>query len=240
VDVAASGREALAQIARESYTVVFMDCEMPEMDGFEVTRLIREREAANGRHLRIVAMTAHAMAGDRERCLSAGMDDYLTKPIHEAAIWQALAGALPQAAPPPAAGPASAPAATGAGDGPVDGSALVALARGDVAFLAEIAKSFREDAPARLDEIRIAIDAGDTAQLSRAAHGLTGALQTLRATRGSDLSQSFECLCRSEQLATEDGRRCAERLYADLAAEVARIDAALGAIATTSGNESRP
>jgi two-component system sensor histidine kinase/response regulator len=88
-EVAASGKEALVKIAALSYDLVFMDCEMPEMDGYEATRRIRNGEGT-GRHLPIVAMTAHALAGDREKCLAAGMDDYVTKPLHVATLSKAL------------------------------------------------------------------------------------------------------------------------------------------------------
>jgi signal transduction histidine kinase/CheY-like chemotaxis protein len=81
VTVAANGKEALAAIEKDSFDVVFMDVQMPEMDGFEATERIRANEKASGNHLPVIAMTAHAMSGDKERCLQAGMDDYLTKPI---------------------------------------------------------------------------------------------------------------------------------------------------------------
>jgi signal transduction histidine kinase/ligand-binding sensor domain-containing protein/CheY-like chemotaxis protein len=90
VTVAQNGNEVLAQLEHSSFDVVFMDVQMPEMDGLTATRKIREREAETGRHILIVAMTAHAMKDDRERCLEAGMDDYLAKPINATELYKIL------------------------------------------------------------------------------------------------------------------------------------------------------
>jgi two-component system, sensor histidine kinase and response regulator len=81
VVVASNGQEAVKALERESFDVVFMDVQMPEMDGLEATAAIREKERASGAHQPIIALTAHAMKGDREKCLAGGMDGYLTKPI---------------------------------------------------------------------------------------------------------------------------------------------------------------
>jgi two-component system, sensor histidine kinase len=89
VECAVDGRQALELAARQSYDGIFMDCQMPEMDGYEATAELRRREDP-ARRTRIVAMTAHAMAGERERCLAAGMDDFLTKPIDKHALRAAV------------------------------------------------------------------------------------------------------------------------------------------------------
>jgi two-component system sensor histidine kinase/response regulator len=90
VSLAATGREAVDLVGREPFDLVLMDVQMPEMDGFAATAAIREAEAGSGRHLTIIAMTAHSMAGDRERCLAAGMDGYLSKPIRSGDLYALL------------------------------------------------------------------------------------------------------------------------------------------------------
>ena len=97
VDVVADGRQALAALAARQYDLVLMDCQMPEMDGYEATRAIRAEEAAafSGARACIIALTAHAMEGDRALCLAAGMDDYLTKPFKLEALQEMLARWLP-------------------------------------------------------------------------------------------------------------------------------------------------
>jgi CheY-like chemotaxis protein len=87
---AGSGAEALGALLEDEFAVVILDVQMPDMDGFEATAAIRNWERATGHHVRIVAMTAHAMKGDKERCLAAGMDGYLSKPIDQRALYAAV------------------------------------------------------------------------------------------------------------------------------------------------------
>jgi CheY-like chemotaxis protein len=90
VAVAGNGRQALAALEKEEFELVLMDVQMPEMDGFEATTAIREREQSSGRHIPIIAMTAHALKGDKERCLSAGMDAYTSKPIRPSELFATI------------------------------------------------------------------------------------------------------------------------------------------------------
>ena len=91
MDVAANGVEALKMMEALPYDAVFMDCQMPEMDGFDATMEIRRREKENGGHIPIIAMTASVMQGDRERCLESGMDDYIAKPVQPEEVKASLA-----------------------------------------------------------------------------------------------------------------------------------------------------
>jgi CheY-like chemotaxis protein len=96
VTLAANGEEALAKWRAAHFDLVLMDVQMPEMDGFKVTYCMREEESVTGDHVPIIALTAHAMSGDRERCLEAGMDDYVAKPVTTASLAQAIAAYSPR------------------------------------------------------------------------------------------------------------------------------------------------
>jgi two-component system sensor histidine kinase/response regulator len=95
-----NGKDAVDRVSHEDFDLVLMDVQMPVMDGFEATALIRQWELETGRHLPIVAMTAHALKGDRERCLAAGMDGYVSKPIQTEDLFEAMTAAVGDAPPP--------------------------------------------------------------------------------------------------------------------------------------------
>jgi len=193
VTVVANGMEALTAIAhRGPFDVALMDVQMPVMDGLDATRHIRERERVTGGHLRIVAMTAHAMKGDRERFVVCGMDAYLAKPIDPRSLFEAIetsAGAPgPRADAPLAARPA------------LDAEDLRRRLGNDEALLAEVIRLFVEDCPARVAAITDAIDARDVSRLRAEAHALKGSAGTLAACRVRDIAQTLETIAVSQDL----------------------------------------
>jgi CheY-like chemotaxis protein len=196
VDVAQNGLEALEALERNRYAAVLMDVQMPRMDGHEATAEIRrrEREAAGGRHIPIIAMTANAMQGDREKALTAGMDDYLAKPVRQESLEEVLGrwtsredGALPDDGVPEAP-------ETPAENGSVLDPEVLANLRdlGDAELLAELAGMFFDDASSRLEELRGAIGAGDAAGVERVAHTLKGSSGNMGATRMSAICAELQ------------------------------------------------
>jgi len=182
VTVASDGYEALEQLERETFDVVLMDLQMPVMGGLEAALAIRERERATGGHVRIIAMTAHAMASDRERCLAAGMDGYLSKPVDPAALFAMVEQRASAVEAPPAA----------AGHQTFNEADLLDRLSGDRALMAEVIRLFLEDLPARRAAIDAAVTAGDAIALRAAAHGLRGASATVTATALADAAWALE------------------------------------------------
>jgi CheY-like chemotaxis protein len=182
-DVAGNGIEALDALERQRYDLLLSDVQMPEMDGLEATRRIIERWP-EGERPWIVAMTAEAMSGDRERCLEAGMNDYLTKPIRVDELVAAI-----RRTPVARAMPAS------TANGTIDPAVLARLADGvggDAAFVSELIDQFRADASELLGGARAALATGDVDGLRRAAHTLKSNAATFGAVTLADRSRALE------------------------------------------------
>jgi PAS domain S-box-containing protein len=196
VEVANNGEEALMAFDRARFDLVLMDVQMPKMDGFETTGAIRDKEAIQGGRIPIIAVTAHAMKGDREKCLAAGMDDYITKPLRFAE----LAGLLkrysggerierPRESP-----RASSPAVV------FDSQGVLERVQGDRKLLAELLNLFSEEYPQRQAELRKALEARDTKLLERAAHSLRGSAGNLGAAATASAAAALEQFARDGDL----------------------------------------
>jgi CheY-like chemotaxis protein len=179
VTLAATGREALAaweNAGIPGFDVVLMDIQMPEMDGMEATAAIRERDKNSGRHVPILAMTAHAMRGDKERCLASGMDGYISKPIQPAGLFAEIERCLPSSE-----GSNAVTNNSQESGEQIDRVSLLERVEGDQELLAEMIGLFQEGAPHLLSAMREALQSGDMAALEMSAHSLKGAVSNLSA-----------------------------------------------------------
>jgi CheY-like chemotaxis protein/HPt (histidine-containing phosphotransfer) domain-containing protein len=208
VDVAADGKEAIEMLALLPYDVVFMDCEMPEMDGYEATAEIRRRHHA-GRPVPIIAMTAKAIQGDRERCLQAGMDDYISKPVRLEDLEEALERWIPKGRRIAQDEPEQLPRSTRAEPessalDPEVTARLRSLAAADPAVLEEIHESFLTSSVEYLEALRQAAQAGDPEALAQAAHAFKGASGNVGASHIWELCRQLELLGNSRSVAGAD------------------------------------
>jgi signal transduction histidine kinase/HPt (histidine-containing phosphotransfer) domain-containing protein/BarA-like signal transduction histidine kinase len=190
-DLAVNGREALDALEKKPYDLVFMDVMMPEMDGLEATRAIRERQKNSAAHpnfssrIAVIAMTAHAMQGDRENCLAAGMDDYLAKPIRPKEIRDMIEkwGAAETAAEKINSAPEKKIEIADGDEPPVDMSRLNDLTEGDANSFRELVEMYHAQTARQLDQISEAVRHNDTAEVRRVAHSCAGASATLGMVR---------------------------------------------------------
>jgi two-component system, sensor histidine kinase and response regulator len=197
VNIARNGQEAVSFTEAETFDLVFMDVQMPEMDGLTATRSIREREKPTGSHTPIIAMTAHAMKGDKERCLEAGMDGYISKPASSREIEHIIA-TVPVAEPAvqiPAAAK-TAPAS------PVTWDRAKALEKvdGDEQLLQEVIQIFLEESPKQLADLRQAVTEGNSDLLERVAHSLKGELGYLGVVDACQKARDLEQMGRNRNL----------------------------------------
>jgi PAS domain S-box-containing protein len=200
IEVVNNGAEAVAMMERETFDLVLMDVQMPEMDGFQATAAIRQREAASGRRTPILAMTAYAMKGDRERCLQAGMDGYVSKPIRARELFDAIAAVAGTSSEPAAprrpepAGPAEAP----------DWALALERVGGDRDLLRDLVRLFLQQCPGWVGELRQGLANSDAAVLKRAAHNLKSCLGNFGARAAFERAQSLETMGREGKLAGAD------------------------------------
>ncbi len=220
-DIAANGAEALAALRHADYDVVLMDCEMPQMDGYETSHRIRlPSSGVRNPAIPILAVTAHAMLGDREKCLAAGMNDYVPKPIEPAQLGAALTKLLPGLASPPAKNiPAGSP--TPAPPIPFDKDELMARLSGDRALARDIIAGFLSDAPAQLRSLKELIEAGDAKGAGLQAHSLKGAAATVSAPAVRNVSLEIE------HAATTGNLALATSLLTELAQQLEKFRTAL-------------
>jgi two-component system, sensor histidine kinase and response regulator len=225
--VAENGKQAVAAVERHAFDLVLMDVQMPEMGGIEATQRIREHEKSTGAHLPILAMTAHAMEGDRERCLAAGMDGYIAKPIEPKTFLDTVESATPPVA--AVSGDGQGPEAEGA----FDEGMLLGRFNGNRTLLRLLVKTFRDDCPKMMGRIRSALGARDTAALADAAHGLKGSVGNFGTSAAQRTARKMEMMGRRGTL---DG---AWETYAVLEDDIARLLPALHVIGDSKGRAGR-
>jgi two-component system sensor histidine kinase/response regulator len=198
VRLADNGREALCLAGEEGFDLLLLDVHMPELDGFQVVQAVRERERTTGSHLPVIALTARSRKEDRERCLAAGMDDFLAKPIQAADLWAAIDRVV--AARPPGDRP---------GPGLLDPRVLLAACGGDAAILEKICQAFRTGLPDHVKAVQDALRDRDPPRLREAAHKLAGMVAAFSTVAGGVASE-LEDLAAQGQL--EEARPLAARL----------------------------
>jgi CheY-like chemotaxis protein/HPt (histidine-containing phosphotransfer) domain-containing protein len=211
--IADTGWKAVEYSAEERFDLILMDVQMPGMDGFQATAAIRAREQRSGRHTPIIAMTAHAMAGDRERCLEAGMDAYVAKPIRAAALFEAIGRSLqarPQGMRPGAGGPpipeAPAEAVTSNTHQPVfEEEEALRQCLGRRELLHKVLMAFVDNVPRLTGALAAELAKADLTGLGRVAHTIKGAAGNISAKRVFSSAMALEQVARSgeERLARE-------------------------------------
>jgi two-component system, sensor histidine kinase and response regulator len=221
VTLASTGQEALQAWERGTeppFDVVLMDIQMPVMDGMETTAAIRDRERNLGKHIPILAMTAHAMRGDKERCIAGGMDGYISKPIQPAALFAEIGRCLGEE------GKGQMANSSVHSSEDFDRASLLERLEGDRELLLEMVDLFRQDAPQLLSALRDALGNGDMVLLERSAHSLKGAASNLSAKRIATAALQLEKDAKSKDAtAAEASLAEAERALKNLLPALAEL-----------------
>ncbi|HEY6864006.1 MAG TPA: response regulator [Burkholderiales bacterium] len=219
VVAAENGEVAVSVLDSSTFDLVLMDVQMPKMDGIEATRAIREKERSSGAHVPIIALTAHAMAGDRERCLQAGMDGYLIKPIRPATLLEAIQRL--QVVAPARAAPAAAQVAE-AGVPVLDREALLERVAGDHELLSEVTGMLMRDAPKLIADVRDALERRDRDAFGYSAHTLRGMLRNFSAAAAEEAAARLQALdCARDGPRAEAACQALEREIQRLSGELA-------------------
>jgi CheY-like chemotaxis protein len=187
-----NGRQVLEALSHHAFDLILMDVQMPEMDGFEATQQIREQEKPTGNHMPIIAMTAYAVKGDRERCLAAGMDEYVSKPISSAKLFEAINGLFP--------GDSKKTTDSDIDAQSVDRQSLLKAFDHDWGLFQELVDIFTADTPQMMSNLRQAAQAQDAENLSRTAHSLKGMLRNFKAESAADTALELEQLGKANRL----------------------------------------
>ncbi len=188
-DAVPTGAEAVKALTLIPYDLILMDVQMPEMDGLEATTIIRQKEKERGGHIPIIAMTAYGIEGERERCLEAGMDDYISKPVQPERLVEAIEGLISGSTADNRQAPENAPSRE---TRIFDRSALLKRLGGDEQFCDELVKEFMEDVSVRLAQLKQALDDNDAAVVKHQAHTLKGASANIGAQALRDVAMEIE------------------------------------------------
>jgi PAS domain S-box-containing protein len=188
VSVAENGREVMEKLAQETFQLILMDVQMPEMDGIETTQVIRKQEKVRGGRVPIIAMTAHAMKGDKERCLDAGMDGYVSKPINPEELFEAVEKVMEELAEDEETWE------MGLAGHILDEAELLAHVGGDAELLDEVIGLFLDDYPGLLRRLRDAVVRNDRKGVSETAHAIKGSVGNFAAHTAAEIAQKLENL----------------------------------------------
>ncbi len=230
VNVAGNGLDTVAALEENEFDLILMDIQMPKMGGFEATTIIREKEKKTGKHVPIIALTAHAMKGDQENCFESGMDGYVSKPINPNKLFEEISRLIPvqstivKTSPESGASQPAEKSVPSKENGPepvINKEAIMERLNGDESLLAEISGLFIDHSPEMLDNIREAIEQRDRSALESAAHAFKGSVSNFFATAAVELALKLETMGRNNDMAG------AREIFETLEEQVERLKSAL-------------